>query len=221
MFEHALVFCDVDDTLIHTKSLFAFFSIMVEGVELREQVGLRERWQRLLVALDAKAAREELNRCFYSEILCGMRVSRAAELARAWFECKRIEPGFLCGPVVDFVARQRGMGAEVVLVSGSFPELIEPIAEFVGASTVLCSRPRVTGGIYSTELAKGPMIGNAKAEAVRLFLAERGVDRAACCAIGDDMSDVPMLRAAGRGYVPAHADGEVMAVAAREGWSVL
>ena len=210
-------FFDVDGTLIAGVGIFRFLRYYLawsgHGPEVYERHLARLRELRT-----AGAPREATNRAHY-EVYKGVEAAAVAECSRRWFEA---ETAAIFNPAVLGAARtHRARGEALVLVSGSFPALLAPIAARVGAAHVLCTEPAVTAGVYTGALVDGPsqpMIGEAKAAAMRRLASERDLDLAGSTAYGDHVSDLPMLRAAGSAVVV----GDELATAAREaGWRLL
>jgi HAD superfamily hydrolase (TIGR01490 family) len=108
--------------------------------------------------------------------------------------------------------RHAAAGDLTLLVSGSFPACLDPIARYVGADVVLCSLPEIRDGRYTGRIAV-PMLGEAKAAAVRGAAAEHGVLLAESHAYGDHASDLPILDLVGHPVVVG--DDPVLAGRAR------
>jgi HAD superfamily phosphoserine phosphatase-like hydrolase len=103
-----------------------------------------------------------------------------------------------------------------ILVSGSFGACLDPIARYLRADGLICSRPSVRDGCY-TGTIDTPMVGSAKAAAVLAEAAARRIDLAASSAYGDDASDLPVLALVGNPVVVG--DDPVLAVhALQNGW---
>jgi HAD superfamily hydrolase (TIGR01490 family) len=201
-------FFDVDETLIKGKSLLGLLRFEDDSAERPSRMA-----GRLAAHVAAGASRTELNRLYFRHF-AGRTEEDVAALGRAWFEHERTE---LFDPVV--LARLRAhaaAGAHIVLVSGSFPPCVEPIAEHVGADAVLCTRPEVVAGRYTGELAT-PMIGPAKVAAIRALAAMRRIALAGSYAYADHSSDLPMLRLVGH-PVAVGTDPELLAHAEENGW---
>ncbi|MFD4376442.1 HAD family hydrolase [Streptomyces sp. NPDC058486] len=192
------VFSDVDETLISVKSMFDFLQYQL--VRRHGQAG-EEEYERIMATVRRRSAehvpREEINRFYYGHY-AGESVAAIAALADDWFaERTTTTRGFWIEPTLQALRDHRAAGASVVLVSGSFPPLLEPVAREVGADTVLCTRPLIADGRYTGEVTT-PVIGDGKRDAVRDLLASRpGVDPADCYAYGDHLSDLPMLELVG------------------------
>jgi HAD superfamily hydrolase (TIGR01490 family) len=117
---------------------------------------------------------------------------------RRWFADRRRAEGFYLADTRDALRRHRTAGAAVILVSGSFPAVLEPIAEAVGATRILCTRPECRDGVLTGGIVGEPVIGEAKRQAVREVLANHPhIDPADCFAYGDHVSDLPMLAEVG------------------------
>ncbi|MEU2380693.1 MULTISPECIES: HAD-IB family hydrolase [Streptomyces] len=193
-----LVFSDVDETLITAKSMLDFLDHYFPHRYGRRGALKAARVRADLAGLLARGAcRAEANRRFY-RAWRGEPAAAVHALAARWFAARAAGPGFFVEPTLAALREHVRRGADVVLVSGSFPAVLTPLAEQVGARRVLCSTPRVHRGVYTGALLGAPMIGEAKRGAVRALLAEHPDVRAAhCYAYGDHVSDLPMLTEVG------------------------
>lgn len=208
----AAAFFDVDETLITRTSAIDFLDHRM-GRTTDPRSGA---WP--LLAPAAGLAREEASHAYF-RLYAGLPAAEVAEQGRAWFAEALAAGGLFHEPVLDELRDHAERGAAVVLVSGSFPACLDPIAAEVGADAVLCTAPEVADGVY-TGLIRRPMIGVAKAAAVRAYLSGRGVDPARCHAYGDHASDLPMLAEVGAPVVVG--DDPVLTAHARaRGWRAL
>ncbi|MFF4098233.1 HAD family hydrolase [Streptomyces sp. NPDC001903] len=193
-----IVFSDVDETLITVKSMFDFLHYQLVR---RHGAAGEEEYERITAVIGRRAAdgapRSEINRFYYSHY-AGESVETVARLADDWFtERTASTRGFYIDSTRRALHGHRAAGAPLVLVSGSFPPLLEPLARELGAETVLCTRPLIRDGLYTGEVAT-PVIGEGKRAAVLAHLAERpSVDPRDCFAYGDHVSDLPMLELVG------------------------
>ncbi|MEU6219490.1 HAD-IB family hydrolase [Streptomyces sp. NPDC047022] len=192
-----LVFCDVDETLINCKSMFEFLRFQL--VRRFGEEG-EERYRRIHGDIRRQSAegapREVVNR-FYYRSYAGESVAEMTALGREWFSLAMADPGFFIASTVAELDRHRAAGAEIVLVSGSLPPCLEPVARHVGTRHVLCTTPDVAEGRYTGEVPE-PVIGEGKRAAVLRMLAEHpGVNPLDCYAYGDHPSDFPMLDCVG------------------------
>jgi HAD superfamily hydrolase (TIGR01490 family) len=209
-----VAFFDVDETLITVKSMFRFlaFYLRAKGRPPQDYKRLAAELQKLS---ESGVPRAETNRLYY-RAYAGNSMSEAHLIGQEWFAAE-LAAGELFRPeVADALQRHRAGGELTVLVSGSFPPCLEPIAEHVGADQVECTRPVVVDGRYTGDITV-PVIGAGKAAAVRRVMAQIGAVPADCTAYGDHVSDLPMLTAVGHPVVVG-SDPVLIARAAADGW---
>lgn len=193
-----LVFSDVDETLITVKSMFDFLHYQLVR---RHGTAGEEEYERIMAVVRRRAAdgtsRADINRFYYSHY-AGESVEAIGRLADDWFaERTASTRGFYVNTTREALAAHRAARATLVLVSGSFPPLLEPLAREVGADAILCTRPLISDGRYTGEVGT-PVIGDGKRAAVLGRLESRpDVDPRDCWAYGDHVSDLPMLELVG------------------------
>jgi HAD superfamily hydrolase (TIGR01490 family) len=195
-------FCDVDETLIDGKSMFDFLHFYLAAEQGAEGERRAELTRRELTELTAAGApREQANRAYYG-VWKGADAAAVRRAGERWWALRSAQAGFLIAATESELSRRRADGATIVLVSGSFPAVLEPIARHVGAARVLCTRPEVAAGVFTGLVEGAPMIGEAKRDAVRAVLrADPAADPARCFGYGDHHSDLPMLAEIGRPVV--------------------
>ncbi len=200
-------FFDVDETLVGMKTMAAFLdhAMPADG----------GRWDGFVGSLPTGLPREEVNRRYY-RLWRGRRADDLLAEGRRWWASVVDRPGLFLPDACAALAAHARAGDLVVLVSGSFPAPLRPVADHLGADAVLCTEPASEGGVLTGEIGT-PMIGAGKAEAVRAFAAARGLDTSACSAYGDHVTDVPMLAAVGRPR-PVGDDPSLREEARRRGW---
>jgi HAD superfamily hydrolase (TIGR01490 family) len=117
------------------------------------------------------------------------------------------------------VSRHRAAGREIVVVSASGHEVVDPIAAVLGADTVIATQMVIANGLYTGDVAFYAY-GEGKASRMRELAAERGYRLADCYAYSDSITDLPMLEAVG--YPTAvNPDRALRRVAAERAWPVL
>ncbi|MBA2676741.1 HAD-IB family hydrolase [Ramlibacter sp.] len=200
----AYAFFDVDGTLINTRSLISFLA-RLWALPGMDPVRFTRYWDGLRDRVRDGIAREHLN-SYYFSVFQGLAVADVEAAGRAWFDAQSRKAGFYNAQGMALLRAQREVGLRVCLVTGSFPALVKPLADAIGVEAVLCSVPQSVEGRYTGQMQGMPCIGAHKADAIRAFALERGVDLARCIAFGDDASDQPMLDAVGQGVlVPTDA----------------
>jgi HAD superfamily hydrolase (TIGR01490 family) len=188
-------FFDVDGTLINTRSLISF----MPSLAMLPEVGptrSRSNWDTLAERVRSRMPREALNRGYY-EIYEGLDVERIAKLGRIWFAQARRHADFFNDEGMAALRQHQGAGAVVGFVSGSFRELLAPLADLLEVDFMLCAPMEVEAGRFTGRLTGDACIGAGKAVAIRQFAATHDVDLAKAHAYGDDVTDQPMLDAVG------------------------
>lgn len=214
----AAAFFDLDKTVIATSAASAFARPFLSGGLLTRRAALRSAAAQLAFLLgSATEGRTERVRAQLSAMVTGWDVERVSAIV-----AESLQDAI--GPVVyaealDLVAEHHAAGHDVVVVSASSAELVQPIAELIGADEVIASRMGVADGRYTGEIAFYAY-GPAKAGAMRDLAGRRGYDLAASSAYTDSATDAPMLRAVGHGYV-VNPDRALRRLAAEEGWTPL
>lgn len=214
-------FFDVDGTLLPFKSMFDFQSYIARQTR-GSNARLRYLARRLRFGFYEIARRNRLfvNRKYY-ETFRGQRVAEVCQRAEEWFACRKAEgkPLFIA-PMIDVLETHRRDGFGIVLVSGSFNEILAPVARELRATAVLSTRLEAVDGIYTGRILPPQMIGHGKSDAIRAFLLDRGIDPESCSAFGDHWSDLAMLRAVGGPGVVA-GDPRLETYAQSMGWPVI
>lgn len=100
---------------------------------------------------------------------------------------------------VELVEHAHARGWAVALVSGGFHEIVDVIGARAGVDHVLANRLEVADD-HLTGRTLGPIIDRtAKAEALRFFAAQDGVQLSSTVAVGDGANDIELLGVAGTG----------------------
>ncbi len=210
-------FFDVDDTLISVKSMLSFQDFWFACFS---DPDARAAYQAdLQLLMTGQSSWEELNRRYYQHF-AGRRVAQVKACGEAWFLEQSQRQGFYYPAVLAELRRHQQQGREVVFVSGSFPALLRPIARQLQVTHILATSMEIRGNCYTGRIIEPQTIGEGKAVAMRQFLAAVGGNADDCYAYGDDITDVPMLRAVGNPRVISGGRRlEDMAMAA--GWQVM
>jgi len=216
----AYAFFDVDGTLIHGKSMFGFHDFWYQswiGFSTKSYFEEYEDATAILRILqNSDSPRDVVNRRFY-EMFAGRDVAEVTRCAQAWSQRELAKPSFLIHEIVVELESLRAKGIEPVFVSGSFMEVLRPIAQHSNVSHILATQLLHDGKRYSGRFKSPQTIGTGKAIAVRDFARERGVQLQECWAYGDDVSDVDMLETVGNA-VAVIGDSELEAIAKQRSW---
>ncbi|MDE2000190.1 MAG: HAD-IB family hydrolase [Burkholderiales bacterium] len=216
----AYAFFDVDGTLIKGKSMFDFHDFWYQNGAEASSRHEHEDISAILSSLAVSgASRALINRRYY-EFFAGRSVSNVTACAKAWAEQALEKPDFLVHKVVQRLSALRQDGVEPVFVSGSFVELLSPIAKALDVKYVLATRLVNDGKKYNGRITMPQTIGTGKAQAMHAFLADQDADGRDCWAFGDDISDVPMLELVGH-PTAVIGDQELAMIAAIRDWPTI
>ncbi|MDX1452336.1 MAG: HAD-IB family hydrolase [Oleiphilaceae bacterium] len=190
-------FFDVDDTLISIKSMFSF----IDHLQSHHPAALGARFEhytaRLQDAFTQKLPREEVNTRYY-RLLEDVPVALALQAGEDWYQRHASHTAFFIVPVLTALREHQAQGHNVAFVSGSFEAPLRPLANALGVSDLLCADLETHEAHYTGRLRSPPAIGKGKASRIASYARERDLDLTACFAYGDDLSDLPMLRAVGQ-----------------------
>jgi HAD superfamily hydrolase (TIGR01490 family) len=212
------VFFDVDDTLISIKSMLSFQDFWFERYGTTEQ---RDNYYAdLRQHMHPDACWADLNRLYYQHFR-GRKVSDVRACGEAWFIAMNsgINNFFHPLPLAELRLHQNA-GREIVFVSGSFPALLRPIANYLHVQQILATTMEIAAGCYTGNILEPQTIGEGKADAIKTFLTAMGVSSSECYAYGDDVSDIPMLQTVGKPTVVR--GGRVLEAHAEQvGWRII
>lgn len=214
----SFAFFDVDETLLNFKSMFSFRAFL-----FREEDAAENKAATFFAALHEMAAqcdRSEVNRWFYRS-LAGYTPSDITAAVDRWFDMlqSEVSPVYI-SKTVDFLETVRANGVEPVFVSGSSDFILAPFANALNVRHLLCAHLVVENGHYTGELAHQPVIGEGKRLAIQSFAAKHNISLHAAYAVGDHISDLPMLETVGHPTVVT-GHPELEAIAQARQWPML
>jgi HAD superfamily hydrolase (TIGR01490 family) len=120
---------------------------------------------------------------------------------------------------VSLIEEHQLAGRDVVIVSASGAEVVEPIGEMLGADGVVATRMEIADGKYTGGIDYYAY-GENKATAIRALAEEHGYDLARSYAYSDSITDLHMLEAVGHPHA-VNPDKELRRQATSRGWPVL
>lgn len=129
-----------------------------------------------------------------------------------------IEPA-VYAEALDLVEAHHRAGHDVVIVSASVIEVVEPIATLIGADRAVATRLETDAEGRFTGRVERSLLHGAKVEALEEDTAEHGIDLARSWAYSDSISDRPMLEAVGH-PVAVNPDRELRRLAEQLDWPV-
>ncbi|MEU4066610.1 HAD-IB family hydrolase [Streptomyces wedmorensis] len=212
-------FFDLDKTVIAKSSTLTFSKSFYRGGLISRRAALRTAYiQFVFLAGGADHDQMERMREYLSALCKGWNVAQVKELVAETLH-DLIDP-IIYDEAASLIEEHHAAGRDVVIVSTSGAEVVEPIGEMLGADRVVATRMVVgDDGCFTGEVeyyAYGPT----KAEAVRELAESEGYDLSRCFAYSDSATDIPMLEAVGHPYA-VNPDRTLRREAAAREWPVL
>ena len=211
-------FFDLDKTVISKSSTLAFGRPFYQyGLISRGDAVLSVAGHLMYRVAGANHAQMEWTREWVTGLCRGWPVDRVREIVARHLD-ELILP-FVYAEARALIGAHRDAGRDVIIVSTSGHEVVDPIARLLGADMVIASRLQVAGGCYTGQM-EFYAYGEAKATRVRELAAERGYRLADCYAYSDSATDLPLLQTVGHPHA-VNPDRSLRRVARQRGWPVL
>jgi HAD superfamily hydrolase (TIGR01490 family) len=211
-------FFDLDKTIIARSSTLAFSRSFYEGGLINRRGVLRSGYAQFVYLLGgADHDQVERMRAYMSALCTGWDVQTVREIVAETLH-SIVEP-LIYDEAATLIEEHHTAGRDVVIVSTSGAEVVEPIGAMLGADHVVATRMGVENGRF-TGTIEVYVYGEAKAAAVRELAALHGYDLSRSYAYSDSQTDAPMLEAVGHPYV-VNPDRSLRRLAAERGWPVL
>ncbi|WP_351229626.1 HAD-IB family hydrolase [Streptomyces sp. NPDC002133] len=212
-------FFDLDKTVIAKSSTLTFSKSFYQGGLINRRAVLRTAYsQFVFLAGGADHDQMERMRQYLSALCKGWNVRQVKEIVAETLH-ELIDP-IIYDEAASLIEEHHAAGRDVVIVSTSGAEVVEPIGELLGADRVVATRMVVgDDGCYTGEVeyyAYGPT----KAEAIKGLAKSEGYDLSRCYAYSDSVTDVPMLQSVGHPYA-VNPDRALRREAASRGWPIL
>jgi HAD superfamily hydrolase (TIGR01490 family) len=211
-------FFDLDKTIIATSSATAFSRpFLAEGLLTRRSVVRTAYAQLLYLVGGADEDQTERLRAQLSRMVAGWDVAQVSAVVAATLH-ESIDPT-VYAEAVALIDEHHAAGRDVVVVSASGAEVVEPIAAILCADHVIATRMTVVDGRYTGEI-DFYAYGENKAVAIRELAQVEGYDLAASYAYSDSITDAPMLGAVGHAFA-VNPDRALRRLALERGWGTL
>ncbi|MFY1678098.1 MULTISPECIES: HAD family hydrolase [unclassified Streptomyces] len=212
-------FFDLDKTVIAKSSTLTFSKSFYQGGLINRRAVLRTAFiQFVFLAGGADHDQMERMRAYLSSLCRGWNVRQVRELVAETLH-DLVDP-IIYDEAASLIEAHHTAGRDVVIVSTSGAEVVEPIGDLLGADRVVATRMVVgDDGCFTGEIeyyAYGPT----KAEAVRELAESEGYDLSRCYAYSDSATDLPMLESVGRPHA-VNPDRALRREAVARGWPIL
>ena len=214
----AAAFFDLDKTIIAKSSTLAFSKPFFDGGLLSRRAVLRSAYAQFVFAVSgADYDQLEKMRAYLTEMVTGWDVEVVRQAVAETLHTI-IDP-LVYDEAVQLIAQHREEGRDIIIVSASGAEVVEPIGAMLGADHVIATRLSEKDGRYTGEIEFYAYGGN-KAKAIVALSAERGYDLAESYAYSDSETDAPMLSVVGHPFA-VNPDKSLRKIATDKGWPIL
>ena len=211
-------FFDLDKTIIATSSTLAFTKPFQAGGLISRRAVLRSAYAQFVYLIGgADHDQMEKMREFLSELCEGWDVQTVRDIVADTLH-NVVDP-LVYDEAVSLMEEHHLAGRDVIIVSASGSEVVEPIGELLGADGVVATQMRVVDGRYTGEIDYYAY-GEHKAAALRRLAEEHHYDLSNSYAYSDSMTDVHMLEVVGHPYA-VNPDRDLRRHANARGWPVL
>ncbi|CAN5886479.1 HAD-IB family hydrolase [soil metagenome] len=211
-------FFDLDKTIIARSSTLAFSRAFFEGGLISRRSALRSAYAQFVFGRSGiDHDQMERMREYLSALCAGWDVQTVRDIVAETLHT--IVDPLVYDEAVGLIERHQAAGLDVIIVSTSGFEVVEPIGELLGVDHVVATQMTVEDGRYTGEIgfyAFGPH----KATAIRELARRHHYDLAASYAYSDSETDLPMLAAVGHPHA-VNPDRALRRVATERGWPVL
>lgn len=214
----AAAFFDLDKTILATSSALAFARPFYRGGLIGRSDVIRSAYaQFIFLASGADHDQMETMRRYMSDLVTGWDVAKVREIVAETIDVI-IDPA-VYDEAVALIEEHRAAGRDIVIISSSGTEVVEPIGERLGADVAIGTQLVVEDGRYTGEILFYAY-GEGKAQAMRDLADERGYDLAASYAYTDSVTDLPMLDTVGH-PTAVNPDAELRRIATERDWPVI
>ncbi len=212
-------FFDLDKTIIAKSSVLAFGrSFYREGLLSRTTIVKVMYAQVIFLLIGADDAKMEKMRDAMLTLTRGWNQRHVAAIVRETLD--EVVLPIIYAEALDLIEQHRLAGRKIVIVSSAPVEVVEPLAEHLGADEHIATRVNLdANGNYTGQVALYAG-GKHKADAIRELASRHDIDLDQSYAYSDSISDVPMLETVGH-PIAVNPDRELARLSKERGWEVL
>jgi HAD superfamily hydrolase (TIGR01490 family) len=211
-------FFDLDRTLMAGSSAYHFGRAMYKAGHMSRRQIMRDAVDQVRFRL--RGATDAAVNVLLERVLSGIKGHRVVDL-------RRMTPDVLAGilprvypQMLAVVREHQDSGRPCYIATAASQPAAEILAEALIMDGAMGTCWEIEDGVYTGRLDGPFAYGEGKAQRLREFAAQQGIDLQQSWAYSDAASDLPMLEAVGH-PVAVNPDAGLAEVAKREGWEVL
>ena len=206
---------DLDETIINYKSLIEVYSKYYSRTNGNNLSVFHSEFERLI---NSGLSRENLNKLFYKRYFKGMPVQTIKLIAFDWIEEVISSNTLFNDQVVIEIRKHQKNGFRCVILTGSFREIVRPIANKLSIQDYICAPLEEKNGVYTGNLYDEPTIGKGKAKAFKYYCHTNNININHSYAYGDDISDVDFMSCVGNPIVVPSSNDSLLKYGKSAGW---
>jgi HAD superfamily hydrolase (TIGR01490 family) len=211
-------FFDLDKTVLARSSTLAFSRPFYKGGLINRRAVVRSAYAQFVYLVGgADHDQMEKLRSHLSRLVTNWDVNVVKDIVAEALH--NVVAPLVYAEAVTLINEHRSAGRDIVIVSTSGQEVVEPIGKMLGVDLVIATRMAVERGRYTGEITFYSY-GENKVAAIRELSHSRKYDLARCYAYSDSITDLPLLEAVGHPYA-VNPDRALRRAAAERGWPVL
>jgi HAD superfamily hydrolase (TIGR01490 family) len=218
-YSNSAAFYDVDGTLIRINIIhtFAYYAARHPSLLVSARRTIATALQLPVFWAADKLSRKWFNEIFYRSYE-GAGADRLLVLSEELFD-EVIKPN-IYPRAKALIADSRRAGLRQVLISGALDFTIRPLARYLGVDDVIANKLEFVDHYATGKLQKPFVAGATKADIMRAYAKQHGLDLAASWAYTDSFSDYPMLAVVGH-PTACNPDWRLRSLARSYDWPVL
>lgn len=211
-------FFDLDKTILAKSSSLAFAKPLYDGGLIARSDVLKSTYAQFVYLLSgADHDQMEKMRGYLSALCEGWDVEQVRKIVAETLD-DIVDP-IVYTEAVQLIHDHQAAGRDVIIISSSGTEIVEPIGARLGVEKVIGTQMAIAEGKYTGEILFYAY-GEGKADAMRALADEQGYNLAECYAYSDSFTDLPMLAVVGHPFA-VNPDDQLRKVARERIWPVL
>ena len=210
-------FFDLDKTIIATSSAFAYGREFLHNGLITPQDALSLSLAKASYMLAGQSSTQmDSTRDQLTSMITGWSEKQVREIVRETMH--NVLTPAIYSEARELVQAHKKARHEVIIISASARQLVEPIAEELGITEVISTELEIVDGTF-TGVVEFYCKGTAKAEAITTLVDKHGYELQQSFAYSDSVTDAPMLELVGN-PVAVNPDRPLKKLALERGWEI-